>query len=256
MYLEKNLDELNSTYNGKGLKFRREGSVILIEESKSYLFNEFTKLKNVLKKNFDLNFNSKLLWHFNSSGIHKLSTKKLKCKPSKGIDQLRIDFNKYLERLRENSLKESMKSFFSNSICFFSAPASMGYHHAYVGGLLEHSVQTTNLALALEDIYEEDVNICQDLVIAGAILHDVGKMNCYRVKGDNIGKTRTYNIQNHIVNGIKIVSKNIVSSQLDDIIHIIASHHNIKDWGSPIEPQSNEAWIVHNIENLSSKVMG
>lgn len=256
MYLKKNLEDLNTAYNNKGLKFRQAGDLIFIDESQRFLFNTFSTLKFVLQKNFDLEFDNKNLWHFKPSGIAKLSDKRLKCNPSKEIEELKEDLYAYLERLTEVNLKKSMKDFFDKTPCFFEAPASMGYHHAYSGGLLEHSVQTADLALALEEIYEEDVNISEDLIISGALLHDVGKMNCYNFDGKNIGKTRMFSIQNHIINGVKIVSTNIASEKIDDILHIIASHHNIKEWGSPIQPQSNEAWIIHNIENLSSKVMG
>ncbi len=256
MYLEANLARLNSSFNSKGLEFKKEKNNIRIIEKKAYLFNEFTTLKNILEKNFNVTYNSNMLWHFDSLGIEKLSSKKLKWEPTKDIAELVIDFNKHLESLDETILRDSMKSFFKNNKYFFKAPAAMSYHHAYVGGLLEHSVQTTNMALALRDNFLEDMNINEDLVIAGAILHDVGKINCYQLNGDIIGKTRIYDIQYHIVNGIKIVSQNIVCSKLDDIIHIIASHHCLKEWGSPIQPQTNEAWIIYNIENLSAKIMG
>jgi putative nucleotidyltransferase with HDIG domain len=256
VYLDENLERLNRCYKQEGLQFRKDGDTIRVVEKTPYLFNKFTTLKNLLRKNFDLQFDNKLLWHFNAAGIEKLSDRKLKWKPTKEINELIVEFRKHLERLEETKLKDSMTQFFHDNPCFFKCPASLGIHHAYVGGLLEHSVQTVNMALGIRDSFDEDVNINLDLVIAGAVLHDVGKINCYQLDGSNIGKTRVYNIQNHIVNGIKIVSKNIESAKLDDLIHIIASHHSIKEWGSPVRPQSNEAWIIHNIENLSSKIMG
>lgn len=256
MYLEENLERLNRSYKTEGLQFKKDGNIIRVVEDKPYLFNKFTTLKNLLRKNFELRFDAKLLWHFDSSGIEKLSARKLKWKPTKDVDELVNEFRTHLERLEEKKLKESMTRFFDQNPCFFESPASLGNHHAYVGGLLEHSVQTVNMALGIKESFDEDVNINLDLVVAGAVLHDVGKINCYQLNGSNIGKTRVYNIQNHIVNGIKIVSKNIESTKLDDLIHIIASHHSIKEWGSPVQPQTNEAWIIHNIENLSSKIMG
>ena len=256
MYLEENLDRLNRCYNQEGLQFRKDGDIIRVIEDKPYLFNKFTTLKNLLRRNFELQFDTKLLWHFSASGIEKLSERKLKWKPTKEISDLIVEFRKHLEMLQEAKLKESLTQFFHDNPCFYKCPASMGIHHAYVGGLLEHSVQTVNMALGIRDSFDEDVNIDLDLVIAGAVLHDVGKINCYQLHGSNIGKTRVYNIQNYIVNGIKIVSRNVESQNLDDIIHIIASHHSLKEWGSPVKPQSNEAWIIHNIENLSSKIMG
>jgi len=257
MYLKENLAKLNKNFNPKGLKFIEEGSIVKIIESKPYLFNEFNSLKRLLKNNFGLKFTGPpKFWHFDSAGIEKLNARKLKMEPSKTINELKTQFSGFLDEIKEVSLKDSMKAFFSNADWFFHAPASLGLHHAYEGGLLEHTVQTTRLALVVLGNLDEGTIINKDLIIAGAILHDVGKMNCYQIDGDNIEGTKTYYIQNHIVNGIKLVSKNIDSEQLDKIIHIIASHHNLKEWGSPIEPKFDEAWIIHFIENLSSKLMG
>ena len=102
----------------------------------------------------------------------------------------------------------------------------------------------------------ENLIIDQDLLIAGAILHDIGKINCYKYYNEIIEITDIFHKQEHIINGIKIISQEIKSEKLDKLIHILASHHNIKEWGSPIEPISNEAWIIHFVENLSSKIMG
>lgn len=258
MYLKENLARLNKKFNPKGLEFREEGNIVKIIESKPYLFNKFESLKQLLRNNFGLKFIGPPgpLWHFDSAGIEKLNARKLKMEPSKTIDELKQQFYKFLDEIKEGSLKNSMKTFFEKTEWFFQAPASLGLHHAYEGGLLEHTVQTTRLALVVLGNLDEDTIINKDLMIAGAILHDVGKMNCYQIDGNDIERTKTYYIQNHIVNGIKLVSKNIDSEQLDEIIHIIASHHNLKEWGSPIEPKFNEAWIIHFIENLSSKLMG
>lgn len=46
----------------------------------------------------------------------------------------------------------------------------------------------------------------------------------------------------------------IKSERLDDLIHIIASHHNLKDWGSPVKPNSKEAWIIHFADSISDKI--
>ncbi len=100
------------------------------------------------------------------------------------------------------------------------------------------------------------MKIDKDLLIAGTLLHDVGKINCYKIEDRKIVLTKTYFEQDHIINGIKLVSRNINSDKLDQLLHIIASHHNLKEWGSPTEPKSNEAWIIHFAENLSSKIMG
>jgi len=121
--------------------------------------------------------------------------------------------------------------------------------------LLEHTVQTIELALAVNDVIENLI-IDKDLLIASATLHDIGKIKCYETSNGIIQITDTFAKQEHIINGIKIVSQEIKSDKLDELIHILASHHNTKEWGSPIEPKTNEAWIIHCVENLSSKTMG
>ena len=85
-------------------------------------------------------------------------------------------------------------------------------------------------------------------------LHDVGKINCYEQFENYIDITDTFLNQDHIINGTKIVSQEIQSEKLDDILHIIANHHQLKEWGSPVEPNSIEAWIIHFADNISAKI--
>ncbi|MHC1624704.1 MAG: HD domain-containing protein, partial [Methermicoccaceae archaeon] len=88
---------------------------------------------------------------------------------------------------------------------------------------------------------------------------DVGKINCYEYNETTHGDFQVTTIlreQDHIIHGVKLISQYIKSEKLDDIIHIVASHHALRIWGSPVEPQSNEAWIVHLADNLSSRIMG
>ena len=81
-------------------------------------------------------------------------------------------------------------------------------------------------------------------------------MNCYKFVEGGIGACPTLSEQDHIINGVKLVSQYIECNQLDELLHIVASHHKEKDYGSPVIPISNEAWIIHIADELSSKIMG
>ncbi len=93
-----------------------------------------------------------------------------------------------------------------------------------------------------------------DLLIAGAILHDIGKINYYDFYKRNIDITDIFLKQEHIIQGVKLVTQFIRSKKIDNILHIIASHHNLKKWGSPVKPTCIEAWIIHYADNISGKI--
>jgi 3'-5' exoribonuclease len=172
------------------------------------------------------------------------------------MNELKKELLEIIEVINEIELKDSIKELLSKNAIFYNSPAAKMKHHAYIGGLLEHTLQTVKLSISMMKIIQEELNINKDLVIAGAILHDIGKINCYEIVEEGIEFTNIYLKQDHIVNGIKIISQKIKSEYIDELIHIVASHHNIKEWGSPIEPKTREAWIVHMAENLSSKILG
>jgi putative nucleotidyltransferase with HDIG domain len=166
--------------------------------------------------------------------------------------------NPFLHQLLENLLvvgeyKES----------FFTAPGAKSHHHAYAGGLAEHTLQVLQGSKGMADVYEY-VNIDTEILITGAILHDIGKVRCYATTSEGIITTKEIELFDHIVLGISIVSRvgdSLVKSPEDDrllhqLVHIITSHHCLPEWGSPKEPQTNEAWIIHTQDQVSSKIGG
>ena len=136
------------------------------------------------------------------------------------------------------------------------APAAMSYHHAYLGGLLEHVVSLVQLADRLCDHYQY---LRRDLLVAGLVLHDLGKVEelsftsgfRYSTRGQLLG---------HIVMGLEMVQEKIrqipdfppeLKSQLE---HIILSHHGKLEFGSPKEPMFPEALVVHFLDEIDSKL--
>lgn len=138
-------------------------------------------------------------------------------------------------------------------------PAAISLHHAYVGGLLEHSVSVATGARDIAEHYHDfAVNVNMDLVIAGALLHDIGKLEAYSPLPAT-RMTTAGNIIEHITLGYNMFMKFAGLENLDEDItlalgHIILSHHGIREFGSPILPQTPEAMIVNAADDLDFKL--
>jgi len=136
------------------------------------------------------------------------------------------------------------------------APAAKKYHHTYMGGLLEHTLSVTDLAVRIASRYKE---VELDLLITGAILHDVGKAKEYTIFPE-IDRTDEGRLLGHIVLGYERIKREI--SKIKDfprdtalkLLHMILSHHGEQRWGSPIEPQTVEAQILHFVDNIDAKI--
>jgi 3'-5' exoribonuclease len=136
------------------------------------------------------------------------------------------------------------------------APAAMTMHHAFIGGLLEHMVSLLGLMRGVADHYPE---LDRDLLIAGIVLHDIGKTEelsyargfSYTSEGQLIG---------HIALGLGLVRRKI--DAIPDfprplavlIEHLILSHHGSREFGSPQLPQFREAVALHFLDDLDSKM--
>lgn len=141
-------------------------------------------------------------------------------------------------------------------------PAAIYYHHNYPGGLVIHTLGVVNQAISMAnnliDLMPYYV-INMDLIIAGSILHDIGKTvgYTYDITPDI---TDTEILQGHIISGIKILDKykdtpNITNKAVIDLLqHIILSHHGDLQYGSPVTPGFMEAWIVHLADFVDSRL--
>jgi 3'-5' exoribonuclease len=144
---------------------------------------------------------------------------------------------------------------------FRQAPAAMSFHHAFLGGLLEHTLNTVEVAEACCAFYP---GLNRDLVIAGIFLHDIAKTweltySCafgYSDGGQLIG---------HIVKSAMWVEEKrkvaetalgeaIPQPLIDVVQHIILSHHGVAEFGSPKCPATPEALAVHALENMDAKL--
>jgi 3'-5' exoribonuclease len=136
------------------------------------------------------------------------------------------------------------------------APAAMSYHHAYLGGLLEHVLSLIELGDQVCDHYP---SLRRELVLAGIVLHDIGKIEelsfrrgfRYTTRGQLLG---------HISIGLEIMNEKLraipdfPAELRDQIEHIILAHHGELEFGSPKQPAFPEAFVVHALDNLDSKL--
>ncbi|HVC32412.1 MAG TPA: HD domain-containing protein [Chloroflexota bacterium] len=135
-------------------------------------------------------------------------------------------------------------------------PAAEELHHAWLGGLLEHTLEVAKLCDAiLGTIPGPD----RDVAVAGALLHDVGKLDAYQV-GTVFDATDEGRLFGHVLTGfhrVKVACEAVHAP--DDValhlLHIIASHHGSLDHGAAREPYTREAIVVHYADELSAQLM-
>jgi 3'-5' exoribonuclease len=173
-----------------------------------------------------------------------------------------FDEKEYVTRLqnliravRNPSLHALLETIFSGAIYdkFIVNPAGMRMHHAYIGGLLQHSVDVAGIAIALA---EQIGNVDKDLVIAGALLHDIGKL---REISSQIGfpYTNEGRLLGHIAMSVIIVQEaaaklKLPAARLEQLQHILLSHHGDNEKGSPVECATKEAFIVHYADEINA----
>lgn len=137
-------------------------------------------------------------------------------------------------------------------------PASIAGHHARLGGLLQHTVEVAGIAREIARHYDGNVN--HDLVLAGVLLHDIGKLESYRWEGI-FEMTVPGSVIGHVVLGALMLERRVRASSSmpcteDELVileHIVLSHHGKLEFGAPVPPMTLEAEIVHYADNASAK---
>ncbi len=141
---------------------------------------------------------------------------------------------------------------------FATYPAAKLWHGAHIGGLIEHTLRVVKICDVASKFYP---SCRRDLLIAGALLHDVGKVEEISTHGfyDYSPRGR---LLGHIFIGAEITSEAIrdvpkfPKSLADELLHLILSHHGSGDMGSPVEPKTLEAIILHHSDMLDARADG
>jgi len=139
-------------------------------------------------------------------------------------------------------------------------PAAKKNHHAYLGGLMEHSISVARSCDALCASYQrQGARVDRDLLITGALLHDVGKVR-ELASGRVIQYTDEGQLLGHILIGLQMVTREaeqipgIDPNRLLHLQHLVASHQGRLEWASPKVPHTLEALILHYSDDLDSKM--
>ena len=141
---------------------------------------------------------------------------------------------------------------------FARSHGSKSLHHAYVGGLLEHTLSVAELLKHVAELHPE---LDRDLLLAGALLHDIGKVE--ELGGEMTADyTDTGRFIGHTVLGDRMVTARMAGiedfpAHLANLLsHMLLSHHGEKDWGAPVVPLTMEACALHYADNLDARVQG
>jgi 3'-5' exoribonuclease len=143
-------------------------------------------------------------------------------------------------------------------------PAAKKNHHAFVSGFLEHVLNVTRTSCQLADRYSElysDLQppINKDVIVAGAVLHDIGKLRELSVTPAGADYSAAGCLIGHVLQGRDIVREAAVGREIDPEVllrleHVIVSHQRLPEWGAPKPPMTPEALIVHYADDLDAKM--
>ncbi|MHC4398083.1 MAG: 3'-5' exoribonuclease YhaM family protein [Planctomycetota bacterium] len=168
------------------------------------------------------------------------------------------------EEVDDTALRQLVTSILSSHReKLLTCPAARRHHHAFRGGLLEHTLSVTRNAVFLARRYAEQYPdmrppLDRGLVVAGAILHDVGKLRELEQDPTVIQYTPEGELIGHVLLGRDVVREAAAAASLgaDTLLrleHLIVSHQRLPEWGSPKPPMTPEALLVHYADDIDAK---
>ncbi|MEM6688593.1 MAG: HD domain-containing protein [Planctomycetota bacterium] len=165
-----------------------------------------------------------------------------------------------VDGLRDVHLRRLGQAFLNDrefTDAFKKSPAAVSHHHAFPGGLVKHTADMMEMAAWIASRYEP---LNADLMVMGAFLHDLGKIEELSGDGD-LTYTDRGQLVGHIVIGVQMLGER--AAQIDPpmpeetimlLEHLIVSHHGLLEYGSPKVPVTLEATALHHIDNLDAKL--
>lgn len=163
--------------------------------------------------------------------------------------------------VKDNYLGALLDRFYADSNLveqFKLAPAARVIHHNYLGGLLEHTLEVIAICRHAATLYPRQLN--ESLLVAGAIFHDMGKIEEYNIESLSFQQTDRGRLLGHIAIGSEIL-KNKISEVVTfpqglklELEHMLLSHHGEKEWGSPEVPQTFAAYTLFHADLLSARL--
>jgi 3'-5' exoribonuclease len=184
--------------------------------------------------------------------------------PARAVEQMEADIRELLATIQEPHLRALLGQVFGEDgelwAAYRTAPAAKYFHQAYVHGLLEHSLEVAQAVSAISATF---AGIDRDVAVAGALLHDIGKLDTYAAVGGGeqvFELTDAGKLHGEIALGYYRIRRLIEDidgfpAELAQAVgHIILSHHGALEHGSPVVPCTREATLVHMIDNLGGRL--
>jgi len=169
-------------------------------------------------------------------------------------------FDELRAKISSPTVKAAVDLFFANDefrVRFERTPGAVNGHHAQLGGLLLHVFEVTKIAKTIATTVRK---ANADLAVAGAMLHDIGKVEAYSTSPEGFAHTPTGMLLGHVTLGALMFDRTLRDSTLtlsvaqrDELLHFILSHHGALEFGSPVQPMTVEAEIVHWADEASAK---
>ncbi|KKQ94764.1 MAG: HD-superfamily hydrolase [candidate division CPR2 bacterium GW2011_GWC1_39_9] len=172
-------------------------------------------------------------------------------------DEMYSQLTQFMAKIEDEDFKDLLETVFDDENIrntFKKAPAAFTVHHSYAGGLLEHTLDCLVLA---ESLLERYPKMRKDLLFTGAILHDFGKIFEFDIS-TTITISDRGKLLGHIYMGTeyisKIAPKGFDQEKLNELMHLLLSHHGELEFGSPIKPKTIEAVALWMADMASAKV--
>ena len=181
--------------------------------------------------------------------------------PGRSAEQMEADLRGLIDTVQNPHLHHLLSQMLGQGSPtwrrYREAPAAKRYHQAYRHGLLEHSLTVAQAVSAISATFP---GLDRDVAVAGALLHDIGKLDAYEVQGEAIEMSDSGRLFGEIPLGYYRIRRTIegIEGFPEDtagaLLHIILSHHGSLEHGSPVIPCTREATLVHMIDNLGGRL--
>lgn len=172
------------------------------------------------------------------------------------LDEMKKTLEEYINLIKDKELHDLTKKIITDNYTPYTTfPAAVTVHHAYMSGLLYHSLSICSQAIRVQEQY---TFLNRDYLIAGSLLHDIGKTRELS-SATTPNYTTEGNLLGHISLGAMIVHEegkkmNIDGEKLEVLVHMILSHHGEYEFGSPKLPSTAEAYVLHSLDDLDAKL--
>ncbi|HHD56926.1 MAG TPA: HD domain-containing protein [Desulfobulbaceae bacterium] len=174
-------------------------------------------------------------------------------------DEMRRELTALIASVSDKGLQRLLKKLFRGDVLaqFCQAPAAKKMHHAYIGGLLEHTLSVAGMAEKTAAHYP---GLDRDLLLCGALVHDIAKILEFSYSSLPFTYTDSGRMLGHLVLGVEMVREaargidELGDLRIDSLAHLVVSHHGRHEFGAPVLPMTPEAILLHHLDDMDAKM--